>query len=356
MECLKSLTCKECGGEVENGACMYCGAKDFTINMISNLINSDDINSYYINKIRAKIAKGECLDKKEDKVFSLLLDNNLIKDEALDDGLIITYTIQGKKLTSYNTFRLLVMRSTERTMREINNGRIKPYNPHARTGKLDGANGSAFDIDNISFNELILKQLYEGYIYPLSTYFHELVHVAQNIEIRLGSRINFALITMLKESLIRRSELINDGTDNYYKKNYYNISFEVNAHQFGIEHMKQVFKIWGLKVDEEWFDKIRRLWPESNNNLDRIVTGEDGIESYKTVDDIFDYVIAKNPQYLKEYPQLNFEYVNENGTVRKRTKNELSDIIMNYMDNEEILAYLQKLINKRDEKQEKIKL
>ena len=81
MDCLKSLTCKECGGKVENGACMNCGARDYTINMISNLIKPDDINDYYIKNIRLKIAKGQFLDKKEDIVFSLLLDNNLIKDE-----------------------------------------------------------------------------------------------------------------------------------------------------------------------------------------------------------------------------------------------------------------------------------
>ena len=101
---------------------MYCGEKDFTIEMINKLIKPYvNINDYYMSKIRAKIVKGEYLDKQEDKVFSLLLGNNLIKDEALDDGLIIINAVQGKKLTSYDTFRLLVMRSMERSMREINN-------------------------------------------------------------------------------------------------------------------------------------------------------------------------------------------------------------------------------------------
>ena len=57
-----------------------------------------DINDYYIKNIRLKIAKGQFLDKKEDMVFSLLLDNNLIKDESLDDARILSFIIDGKKL------------------------------------------------------------------------------------------------------------------------------------------------------------------------------------------------------------------------------------------------------------------
>ena len=356
MECLKNPECKECGGEIENGVCMYCGEKDFTIEMINKLIKPYvNINDYYMSKIRAKIAKGEYLDKQEDKVFSLLLGNNLIKDEALDDGLIVINAVQGKKLTSYDTFRLLVMRSMERSMREINNGRIKPYKPHARIKKIEGANGSTFEWVGVEFDELLIKQLYEGYTYPLITYFHEFVHVMQNIEIKLGNRINSTLIIMLKENLIRKYEVAMKGTDNYYKKNYYNISFEVNAHQFGINHTKTFLKNWGLKVDEKWFNRIMRLWPEPNNSLDRIITGKDGVVTHKTVDEIFDYVIDKNPKFLEEYPQLNFEYVNDNGVIRKRTKDELESMLVNYASDNELSSYLHWLIRTMQEDEKKVK-
>lgn len=353
MDCLKSLTCKECGGKVENGACMNCGARDYTINMISNLIKLDDINDYYIKNIRLKIAKGQFLDKKEDIVFSLLLDNNLIKDESLDDARILSFIIDGKKIISYNTFKVLMMRSAEKSMRQINNDCIKKYTPHARIRNLDGANGSAFDINNVSFNELIIKELYEGYIYPLTTYYHELVHIKQSIEIELG-HVSYDLVAMIKDKVISDYELKLNKTNNYYKRNYYNISFEKDAHLKGIKMAQQLMSNLGYKNLNEYFDKVRRLWPEDNNALDRVVE-DNGILITETQDEIFDKVIANNPGYLKRFPQLNFEYVNENGNVRKRTKNELNKIIMNYMDNEEVFAYLQKLINKIDEKQEVIK-
>ena len=356
MECLKSLTCSKCGGKVENDACMHCGAKDFTIDMINKLIKpQDNINNYYIKNIRLKIAKGQFLDKKEDIVFSLLLDNNLIKDESLDDARILSFIIDGKKIISYNTFKVLMMRSAEKSMRQINNDCIKKYTPHARIRNLDGANGSAFDINNVSFNELIIKELYEGYIYPLTTYYHELVHIKQSIEIELG-HVSYDLVAMIKDKVISDYELKLNKTNNYYKRNYYNISFEKDAHLKGIKMAQQLMSNLGYKNLNEYFDKVRRLWPEDNNTLDRVVEDKDnGVLITVIQDEIFDKVIANNPGYLKRFPQLNFEYVNENGNVRKRTKNELNKIIMNYMDNEEVLAYLQKLINKIDEKQEVIK-
>ncbi len=335
---------------------MHCGAKDFTIDMINKLIKpQDNINNYYIKNIRLKIAKGQFLDKKEDIVFSLLLDNNLIKDESLDDARILSFIIDGKKIISYNTFKVLMMRSAEKSMRQINNDCIKKYTPHARIRNLDGANGSAFDINNVSFNELIIKELYEGYIYPLTTYYHELVHIKQSIEIELG-HVSYDLVAMIKDKVISDYELKLNKTNKYYKQNYYNISFEVDANLKSIEMTKQFMSYLGYKNLNEYLNKVRLLWPEDNNTLDRVVEDKDnGVLITVIQDEIFDKVIANNPGYLKRFPQLNFEYVNENGNVRKRTKNELNKIIMNYMDNEEVFAYLQKLINKIDEKQEVIK-
>lgn len=355
MDCLKSLTCKECGGKVENGACMNCGARDYTINMISNLIKPDDINDYYIKNIRLKIAKGQFLDKKEDIVFSLLLDNNLIKDESLDDARILSFIIDGKKIISYNTFKVLMMRSAEKSMRQINNDCIKKYTPHAMIRNLDGANGSAFDINNVSFNELIIKELYEGYIYPLTTYYHELVHIKQSIEIELG-HVSYDLVAMIKDKVISDYELKLNKTNKYYNQNYYNISFEKDAHLKGIKMAQQLMSNLGYKNLNEYFDKVRRLWPEDNNALDRVVEDKDnGVLITVTQDEIFDKVIANNPSYLKRFAQLNFEYVNDNGVVRKKTKDELKYTIMNYLDNKEVFSYLKRLIHQLNEKEVVIK-
>ena len=69
------------------------------------------------------------------------------------------------------------------------------------------------------------------------------------------------------------------------------------------------------------------------------------------VDEIFDEIIISNPKYLEKYPQLNIEYINEDGNIRKRTKEELLNILDKYSDDSNAYAYIEFLIaNLNEEK------
>ena len=343
--------CELCGGKYEDGVCMYCGNKlsiDF-IESLQNLIKPfDNVTDYYEN-IRKKLYNGIKLELNEDKAFCILLKNKMIIDDALDDARILSYIMYGNKIISYETFEELILRTTEKNMRQLNNNRIKKYNPYASVSNLEEANGSAFEYTHITFDKLIIKELYEGFKYPLSVYYHEIHHIAQNLAIKLGY-INNEIVNMIKDFVIRDYELRKYKTNNYYKDNYYNITFEKDAHEVGINFAYSFYKIIGFENLENYFDNLKNRWP-NYNDFNRIIRN-DKEKVIMTLDDVFETVINLEPKYLDIYPQLKFQYINENGKVRKRTKEELFGLISAEF-NDEVNSYLEQLINNLEE--EKIK-
>ena len=140
-------------------------------------------------------------------------------------------------------------------------------------------------------------------------------------------------------------------TDYYYKRNYFDISYEIDAHHVGIDAAKHfLYNVCGYNNLDDYFEILRKTWPESKNTLKRVVI-KDGKEIYKTVDEIFHEIIISNPKYLEKYPQLNIEYINEDGNIRKRTKEELLNILDRYSDDSNAYAYIEFLIaNLNEEK------
>ncbi len=347
---IKNPKCTQCGGDYENGICSYCGHKNLEIANIKSLISSsDDIVSYY-DKVRKKVFEGQTLDQSEDAFFYLLLKNDMVKDECLDDARILAYIFHGKKIIPYNTFEVLMLRVAEKNMREISAGRIENYDPKAYIRSLEGANGSAFEYYSVSFDKEIIKELYNGAIAPLSTYYHEIEHVAQAMAIYLGY-INSDLMLALKEKIISYYEFKTFKTDYYYKRNYFDISYEIDAHHVGIYAAKHfLYNVCRYNNLDDYFEILRKAWPESKNTLKRVVI-KDGKEIYKTVDEIFHEIIISNPKYLEKYPQLNIEYINEDGNIRKRTKEELLNILDKYSNDSNAYAYIEFLIaNLNEEK------
>lgn len=343
--------CKICGGEYKDGVCMYCKEKmpeEITKELQNQIKPFNEINQFYEN-IRKKIHDGIKLESNEDKAFYILLKNKMIKDDALDDAKILSCIMHDNKIISYDSFEELMLRATEKNMRQLNNNRIKNYNPQAAILKLDGANASAFKYANVTFNKLIIKELYDGYLYPLSTYYHEIHHVAQSLSIKFGY-INNELVNMIKDFVIRNYEQEKYNTDNYYKDNYYNLTFEKEAHQVGINSAYNFYKMIGFENIEDYFIKLKNRWP-NHDDFNRIIrNGKEKVTM--TLDEVFLIVINLEPKYLDVYPQLKFQYTNENDKVRKRTKEELSSLVSDEFS-EDKNACLEQLISDLEEKRKK---
>ncbi len=218
----------------------------------------------------------------------------------------------------------------KKIMRDYNAGRIEDYNLQVIITDLEEA-GSTLDFYICYFNELIIKNLYEGFVSSLIAFFHEIRHIKQFMDYRLGD-VSAASMFMLKDMLIRKYENHRYGTDYYYKDNYYNINFEIFAENLAITDTQKLLDSVGIIYSEDFYKKIRDVWSISNISSKRIIR-ENGEKVYKTLDERFLEVIKLAPYYLEQYRQLQIEYVNENGVVRKRTKMEMQELVSDNLNN-----------------------
>lgn len=354
MEHTRVPKCPHCGGRGYNdGKCMWCGVKNDVLDEIMGLIKPfKTVDEYYETVILKNIKNNIILSEEEDKILYLLLKYDMVNESSLEDGRIIINILNKNKIISYDTFEFLIIRSTQYAMKEINNGRIKPYFPNVYISELDGAGGNTYSYECITFDKKGIEDLYKGSIDTLSIYFHELRHVKQEIEISLGAFSN-DIIDMIKDKVIKDYEFEKYGTKRYYDINYFNISFEVDAHHNGIDMVKALLNKYKFDYLVSYAEVLRNAWPVNSNRLERMVENN-GVMVTKTLDEVFDGVIVDAPHYLEKYPQLAIEYIKEDNEVRKRTKEELVDMLISGTYSEVANSYIKELL-KRIVAQEKRK-
>ncbi len=344
MEHTRVPKCSNCGGRAyDNGICLFCNCKNDVLDEIMKLITpSKTIDEYYETIILKKIENNTILSEEEDKILYLLLKYDMVNESSLRDGKIIINILNKNNIISYDTFEFLIIRSTQYAMKKINNERIKPYFPKVYISELDGAGGNTFSYEYISFDKKSIENLYKGNFETLSIYFHELRHIEQEIEIYLK---NFSsdIIDMIKDKVIKDYEFKKYGTKRYYEINYFNISFEVDAHHNGIDMTKALLHKYQFDYLVPFAEVLRNAWPVNSNRLERMVE-ENGVMVTKTLDEVFDGVIADNPHYLEKYPQLAIEYIKEDNKVRKKTKEELVDMLISGTYSEVVNSYIKDLL------------
>lgn len=336
--------CSNCGGRAyDDGKCLFCNCKNDVLDEIMKIITpSKTIDEYYETIILKKIENNTILSEEEDKILYLLLKHDMVNEYSLGDGKVIINILNKNKVISYDTFELLIIRSTQYAMKKINNKRIKHYFPTVYISELDGACGNNFSYEYITFDKKSIENLYKGSFETLSTYFHELRHVQQEIEIYLKNFSN-DIIDMIKDKVIKDYEFKKYGTKRYYEINYFNISFEVDAHHNGIDMTKALLYKYQFDYLVPFAEVLRNVWPVNSNRLERMVE-ENGVMVTKTLDEVFCGVITDNPHYLEKYPQLAIEYIKEDNKVRKRTKEELFDMLISGTYSQVVNSYIKGLL------------
>ena len=61
------------------------------------------------------------------------------------------------------------------------------------------------------------------------------------------------------------------------------------------------------------------------------------------MEDIFDFIVIEHPEYLDLYPQLRIEYIKDGKIVRRKTRDELIDTLLDSQNKEE-KEYVKKLL------------
>ena len=347
MTYTKPAKCDGCGGECNNELqCICCGNidKDF----IKLIFPEKNIETCYI-KIYNKLLDGT-ITKKDEEILLYYLKHDMIQENSFADALIIIDKIQYKKLNiSYEVFKEIFCFSIKKFMKNIVGNKIKNYNPRCTIFNLnEEISGGAIENISVLIDEEDFKNFYyNGNINILITMYHEVQHIIQNTNIKLGI-FNEDLLLQLKEQIIRKYEFKTYKTNTYYENNYNNISYEVDARIKSVQYVINFLSYFNLSLNDSYLEYLKNTYIGNYDLVNRtvIINGE---KTQSTINDVFDKIIINMPEYLELYPQLKLEYINDNGVIRRKTKEELiasADAISDNKDfKNEDLNYILKLID-----------
>ena len=217
----------------------------------------------------------------------------------------------------------------------------------------------------ITINEAVIEDIYLGKINSMTTIFHELNHFKIKYDTELGG-VNKDIIRTIKEHLLRSTSqdpfdekkcfFKKDCfyiSDDYYKCNYRLFSDEKIAEINAINNLILFIEIIGIKISEQHLkqlkEKIEKNTNQYNNYLRDMRLNFHFNDFFLDFEEAFDVMIKYNPKWL-EIPQLNIEYyIAENGTVSKRTREELEERLKIETD-VDIKKYIQYLLTPNSSK------
>ena len=140
---------------------------------------------------------------------------------------------------------------------------------------------------------------------------------------------------------ITKHKLKQFGTDNYYNDNYDDISLEIDAQKSSLINLIKFLDSFGYKIPYDVLIELEKEFIHDIKEERKIIV--EGKEEYKSVDDIFDFIVIEHPEYLDLYPQLRIEYIKDGKIVRRKTRDELIDTLLDSQNKEE-KEYVKKLL------------
>ena len=209
--------------------------------------------------------------------------------------------------------------------------------------------GTFLDNDTINLiiiNEDVVKEMYKGNIWAITTLLHELNHFKVKYDLKLGY-INSDLVRILKERLISTSSTYpsfikschHENIENkYYDNNYKYFSEENYVDMASIESFLYMIKNSKLKITKQQAYGIYKIMEKKESDYNfhiRDVSDNLNFNSYEVdFEEAFDLLVKDNPDWL-EYPQLQIEYyLDKDGNVKKRTDEQLKAILETEQNNE----------------------
>lgn len=272
----------------------------------------------------------------DDKLFEYSLDANKFR------SLIVQSYKENKEsfkeYISYDEFRLLIKNLIFDIMKyyldRINV--VNCHGPYVRVFHFEHSGRWVSKYNEITINEDVVRNIYEGNMRDMISIFHELVHFQMFYDINYRKLVNEDTIRIVKEELIEDYIRENNLRSNksYYKDNYVYLSSEIYAEKEGInllvEFLYLVYKsVIGSKKD--LYDKmyvieeeIRKDTPDYEkrykNKLRYFREIKEFPDKWVSYEEVFDYLVKFNSEWL-EYPQISAQYDIVNGIVNKKDTN-----------------------------------
>ena len=293
-----------------------------------------------------KILKEEELSLEEDSFMTQMLKSDLVPDFPTD--YVIRSAILKKKLVSLDLFSEMIKTMVVYAMKVLAANKIKNYDPVCEIKEMDDL-GEANGISKINLSLEVVKGLYNGEAIYLQTIFHELIHIKQSINIKIG-HIDEQTIKYIKEEIIRF--VSKHHNIDYYHLEYENLAMEIDANVEGFTCFRRYLQTIGINQGQLLVEDIQK---EVEKELARRENTKVNTQVYTFVNDEeinFEelFLVCANmvPACLQKYPQLQVEYLNEEEKVRRKTKEELQATLdQSTKDDENI--YLQKLLARLEE-------
>lgn len=208
--------------------------------------------------------------------------------------------------------------------------------------------------NTIAINDKVVKSIYNGNIFDMSVIFHELNHFKEKYDLLLG-KINIDLARILKETLLTSSDCgINknfgdymESNNYYYECNYSLFSSEKLAEINGIKNLILFLDNVGITLNDKQINKfnkeINKNISQYNNYLRDFRFDLNFNNYFLDFEEAFDVIIKCNPNWVS-YPLISVEYcIDENGNVRRKTKEELEKMLKEETDSD-VLEYIKRLI------------
>lgn len=272
----------------------------------------------------------------DDKLFEYSLDANKFR------SLIVQSYKENKgsfkEYISYDEFRLLIKNLIFDIMKyyldRINV--VNCHGPYVRVFHFEHSGRWVSKYNEITINEDVVRNIYEGNMRDMISIFHELVHFQMFYDINYRKLVNEDTIRIVKEELIEDYIRENNlrSNNSYYKDNYVYLSSEIYAEKEGInllvEFLYLVYKsVIGSKKD--LYDKmyvieeeIRKDTPDYEkrykNKLRYFREIKEFPDKWVSYEEVFDYLVKFNSEWL-EYPQISAQYEIVNGIVNKKDTN-----------------------------------
>ncbi len=271
-----------------------------------------------------------------------------------------------KPIISYDEFKETIKAFIEKIMETFLENTEYSNDKYSCTFKqMRRSKRGEFSLENneITINEDAIKNIYRGNLSEMTTIFHELNHFKINYELKLG-KINQDLVRIAKEELLSIS--ISDPLDeknsikglsyinnNYYECNYRVFSEEKIAEINAIKNLIFFLKTADIELSEFEMKELERRIANNNRQYENYLRDfryNFNFNSYfLDFEEAFDIMIIDNPDWLK-CPQLDVEYYqDENGKVKKRTIEQLQEMLNNETD-EGKKQYINQLLTPNDHK------
>lgn len=160
----------------------------------------------------------------------------------------------------------------------------------------------------------------------LNTVFHECHHAVQFKDFESGSVFSY------NEYLMQKDLILSEFNSKYYSSNYWNVFCEIDAREVGARKTVAYCRELNLvpstieKSNPKFASDLLKMQNDSKSESMHYNSAENKIHegSYLNLNLIFDPIIQRHPELLKEHPILNLEY-REDGSRKS-----LSEILDNY--------------------------